>query len=111
MKIKPGVHFNLFHTSMVAVIVAVELVWCRLRLGEPVLTSGTDGEHMATSKHRTGEAGDFRNRFDNGTPHPLDTRAEVTSMLKAELGPDYDVVAEHDHYHIEHDPKGGGGTA
>lgn len=106
MRVKRGVHFALFHTACVAILVAVELTWRRLCLEEPTLTSGTDGEHMPGSKHATGEAGDFRNHHDDGTPHMPELRARVVSMLRGELGPDFDVVAEHDHYHVEHDPRG-----
>lgn len=106
MKVKAGVHFNLFHTSMISVFIAVEVVWWRLRLGEPELTSGTDGEHMEGSKHYIGAAADFGNHFPDWTRHSPGMRIRAVEMLKAELGSDYDVIPEPDHYHIEYDPKG-----
>jgi hypothetical protein len=66
-----------------------------------VLTSVRDGKHKAGSKHYDGLAFDARTwklKAEN-------KEAEVVAVLKKRLGPDYDVVLEGDHIHIEHDPK------
>jgi len=34
--------------------------------------------------------------------------SQAVSMLKSQLGSDYDVVLESDHIHVEYDPKDGG---
>ena len=56
-----------------------------------VVTSGMDGKHMTGSLHYKGLAADLR--------FPL--RDEI----KATLGPNWDVVWEKDHIHVEFDPK------
>ena len=63
------------------------------------ITSIADGKHMEKSKH-----------FDLPLANAFDIR--IWNLLKAigriiskRLGPDYDVVFEGDHFHIEYDPK------
>ncbi len=66
-----------------------------------IVTSTTDGKHMVGSKHYIGYAGDLRRR------HVKDGDIElIDEKLKTELGNDYDVVLESDHWHVEYDPKG-----
>lgn len=62
------------------------------------ITSGTDGKHMAGSRHYIGAALDFRTSNL--------TKKEVTRFMdkmRERLGPDYDVVLESDHVHVERD--------
>jgi len=61
-----------------------------------VITSGTEKEakHMEGSKHYTGEALDFRIWYLR------DSGAFATSLQKL-LGPDFDVVLEPTHLHVE----------
>ena len=66
-----------------------------------VITSCKDGQHSENSLHYSGKALDFRTR-DLDTP---ELRKEVTRSIAAALGPEFDVVDEVDHVHIEHDPK------
>ena len=66
---------------------------------ELVITSGKDGHHMEGSLHYQGKAVDLRiwNIWDS-----------LIARLRKELGPDFDVVLEKDHIHIEldkHDKK------
>ena len=72
------------------------------RLDFPVyITSGTDGRHMVGSKHYSGEAIDVRS-------YNFPSRQGVVAFaekLRLRLGKDYDVVVEHDHIHLEYDPK------
>lgn len=63
------------------------------------ITAGEDGEHMLGSKHYTGEALDVRRRNLSDQ-----TLRQVVSRLAVRLGPDYDIVLEADHIHIERDP-------
>jgi hypothetical protein len=70
-----------------------------------VVTSVKDSKNMATSLHYVGKAFDCRlpSRY-TGSP---DTDKGVHADLKEALGPQFDVILESDHIHIEHDPKGG----
>ena len=63
------------------------------------ITSALDGEHMLGSKHYIGQAIDVRT-FNWGEGQ----KQELRECLRG-LGRDYDVVQEHDHLHIEFDPK------
>lgn len=63
-----------------------------------VLTSARDGKHAPGSLHQVGQALDFRNR---NWPDSIG----MADSLRAKLGPDFDVVLEKDHLHIEFDPK------
>lgn len=61
-----------------------------------VVTSVTDGQHMVGSLHYTGHAADLR-LSGNSPP-------EIARALRAALGPEWDVILEPDHLHIEYDP-------
>ena len=68
-----------------------------------VVTSVKDSKHMSKSLHYLGRA------FDCRLPSRY-TRAEATDGLirddlKSALGPQFDVILESDHLHVEHDPK------
>jgi hypothetical protein len=66
---------------------------------EIVVTSTYEGNHMAGSLHYANKALDFTGRYH--------FRKEYGSILEKKIGPDYDVVIEDDHIHIEYHPKGG----
>ena len=56
-----------------------------------------DGIHKIGSLH-------FKNRaIDFGAPEH--DRGETLRRCKAALGPEYDLLDEGDHWHLEHDPK------
>lgn len=88
-----GVSWRMFHAALVA-----ERIW-RRRNADLVITSANDGKHMKGSKHYSGEALDLR------IWNLMGDEAAVTAELQKELGPDYDVVLEKDHIHLEYDPK------
>lgn len=67
---------------------------------ELTITSGTDGKHMESSLHYKGLALDFRTRDINPSIIP-----RVAASCREVLGPDFDVVQEKDHIHIEFQPK------
>lgn len=67
---------------------------------ELVITSGCEGSHMKGSLHYIGEALDFRTRDLTFAEQVL-----WRDRCVQELGPDYDVVLEKDHLHIEYQPK------
>lgn len=66
---------------------------------EAVITSTYEGTHGAGTLHYANQAYDVR--------LPNDNRSLILARIKGELGPDFDVVHEASHYHIEFDPKGG----
>lgn len=66
-------------------------------LGDTVITSGNDSKHMRGSLHYRGRALDIR-------IHGLAT-ADVhlwAAAIQKRLGPDYQVIVESDHLHVEH---------
>ncbi len=67
---------------------------------ELMLTSITDGKHMEGSLHYKGLA--FDCRVSNV---PQRYRAQLPQLLRSALGPQYDVVDEQTHIHVEFDPK------
>jgi len=84
-----------------AVEVADELMKQHYPNIEFVITSVFDGRHKAGSFHYRGEAFDQRSRSFK-TSKDLN---DYIMMLRKSLGPDYDVLFETDHIHIEYDPK------
>lgn len=99
--IKDGVIFGpeIKHTTR-TIIDAAEYAFGKYGI-QPTITSAMDGNHMATSKHYTGDALDWRIWESD--------RQGVTNNIVFEmryyLGGDYDVVLESDHIHVEYDPK------
>lgn len=64
---------------------------------EFVVTWTTGGTHMKGSLHPKRRAVDFL---------PLPQHEQViTDIAKHILGPDYDIIIENDHNHVEWDPK------
>lgn len=64
-----------------------------------VVTSLADSKHMRKSLHYTGHAVDLRSRHVD----PKDLKP-ILGDLQTSLGPEYDVILESDHYHLEYDP-------
>ena len=64
-----------------------------------VLTSCRDGEHAPYSHHYKGLAFDIR-VWDISRRIP-----EVCQKLQERLGPDYQVINEENHIHVEYDPS------
>lgn len=62
------------------------------------ITSTTDGKHRRDSKHYDSP----HNAEDYGFPEPF---RSFLWLVKKELGPDYDLVVEQDHIHLEFDRK------
>ncbi len=91
-----GVSWQVFHAAIVVEAV-LETFGTEL-----VITSCMDGKHMPTSLHYKGRAFDARSR-DLAPAFQV----HACDEMKKRLGPDYDVVLEKDHFHIEHDPKEG----
>ncbi len=64
------------------------------------VTSMRDSTHSAGSFHHIGNAFDIRYMAYHHN------RDKLVDSLKEALGPDYDVIGESNHIHIEYDPKG-----
>jgi hypothetical protein len=70
---------------------------------EAIITSGGDGKHSRTSKH-------YAENNLSGMIEALDFRTwhvdaeEIAAKARKKLGPDYDVVVEATHLHVEYDP-------
>lgn len=115
MKIKEGVRvFGLRPEILLAVVVARE-VWTQ-HGAELVITSGIEAKHETASFHYLGLAVDLRSHDPAtgqtvftasfaSTSDPAVAASVIASELKAALGPDYDVVLEGDHIHVEFQPK------
>lgn len=67
---------------------------------ELTITAIKEGGHGRKSLHRFGLAFDFRTR--TLSPNAL---GPIASECRHRLGPDYDVIMESDHGHVEYDPK------
>ena len=74
------------------------------RYGAPVvITSCRDGQHMEKSKHYSGDAIDVRLVSKFNTTENVDVK--VLADTRVALGDQFDLVLEHDHYHLELDVK------
>jgi len=68
-----------------------------------VITSAIDSKHGRGSLHYVGHALDFRTKAAGVKPLKAD---RIVANMKAMLGPDFDVLNEGDHIHVEWQPKG-----
>lgn len=102
MMLKKGVNpFALRPELLLALTIAADL-WKHSIGGEMTITSLNDSTHMRTSLHYDGKAADIRTR---GVP-----QAELVRFVQRLYGalgsnPDYDIIIEDDHIHIEYQPK------
>jgi len=87
---------------MIAIICANDFCesMSKAKVYECVVTSGLDSKHGNASLHNMGFALDFRTR-DMG-----DSMVQMyVAYLKDALGPQYDVILESNHIHVEFQPK------
>lgn len=68
-----------------------------------VVTSVKDSKHMAKSLHYQGKA--FDCRLPSRYTRAQETDRLIHADLKEALGPQWDVILESDHLHLEFDPK------
>lgn len=68
---------------------------------ELIITSLVDGKHSETSLHYDGDAADLRTYFFKDKKEI----EQVAQELRERLGPDFDIVVEKDHIHMEFQPK------
>ena len=98
--IKSGVDVRGIQPEILLAIQEAREVYRDLCNAHLIITSLLDGKHMKGSKHYDGLAVDLRIRH----LHEPD-RARVAEAINRALGPQYDVVLESDHIHIELDVK------
>ena len=100
-KIKKGVVLVMIGGSPICFIIEVGLKVFDSAGYDCVITGALDGPHGDRSCHYLMAALDLRNRHI-----PADERPGIVEGLEVQLGKDYDVIDEGDHFHIEYDPKG-----
>jgi len=100
MEIKHGVRLAGIAPEMALAAVVVDSVFRDYGLG-CVITSVTDSDHGTGSLHYCGMAFDLRRRHITDD----DLLRQIMAELKRRLGPDFDVVLEPTHIHVEYDPK------
>lgn len=64
---------------------------------ELIITSTFEGMHSARSLHYGNDAFDMR--------YPLKFSGTIIGGVRRAVGPEYDLVEEDDHIHLEYDPK------
>ena len=97
MLVKLGVDISRLKRPMRRGLKSIDVVF-RRHGREAVITSTYDGNHSPASLHYANLAIDLR------LPTAVMTvLIEITTELKQSLGNNYDVVQEHNHYHIEYD--------
>ena len=84
--------------EMIKAVLHAARVWQLHGMSQLTITSANDGTHKPGSKHYDGDAVDLRT-------WSLPDLLGMADQLRQDLGPDYDVVIEQDHLHIEYDPK------
>lgn len=96
MEKAPGVEVMELRREIRRVIWAAELIFNKFE-EKLVITSTNRGRHKEGSLHYKNRALDLR--------LPERNIEEIAEGIRDFIGPDYDVVVESDHIHVEHDPK------
>ena len=99
MKIKNSVSLRGLSPQMAIACIVIEMEFNEYGV-RPVITSGCDSVHGKGSRHYSGQALDFRTRDVNS-----DDMVILALNIKQSLGPQFDVVLESNHLHVEFDPK------
>lgn len=97
LKRKSNVRFGGIQPEMVVGLMIVRDVF-ESHNEDSILTSVVDGVHGAVSYHRAGFAADIR------LPRLADIEL-IASDCRVRLGPEFDVVVESDHLHVEFDVR------
>lgn len=96
MLIKAGVDISRLRPEIRKKLTGIAAI-CKQIAEELVITSTFEGNHSEGSLHYANLAIDIR--------RPEEGKAYIRVQLGDLLGPDYDIVFESDHVHIEYDPK------
>lgn len=116
MLLKPGIDFSRMGRKCRKSLFTVSEVYQSFGL-EPVITSINDRDHGPGSLHYANDAYDLRvarrcallpGFFDDHSDNVIEWASiefDIYQKIKAKLGPQFDVVKESDHIHVEYDPK------
>lgn len=99
LTLKPDVRITGLRPEVVIAIVVAERAYAEIGCAL-MLTSAIEGAHMRSSLHYAGSAADFQTH--NVAPDKLKPLVE---KIGGALGPDFDVLLESDHPHVEFQPK------
>lgn len=117
MRVLPNVRFSKASPQIFMGAMILSQIIERKIKGYATITSCGDGKHSSpSSKHypdpKTGlvNAMDFRIRDFDGNMNDisaLDNKlsAEIVKEAKEAIGPEFDLIFEMDHLHLEYDPK------
>jgi hypothetical protein len=94
---KPGVPPDGLRPAVWHAVAEVAILFNAMGISVLDITSTTDGQHMAGSRHYLGLAVDIRT-------WKVPNVQKLAASLRAVLGPSYDVVVEETHLHVEFDP-------
>lgn len=98
--LKEGVVLWEMHPKVVEAIEKADRIFVRLAGRPATITSARDGLHSDSSHHYAGRAIDLRSRdLDEATAN------RILRELRTDIGPDFDILLESNHYHVEYDPK------
>ena len=97
MLVKLGVDISRLNREIRRTLNIVENIHKSITNEEAVVSSTYEGNHMPSSLHYKNDAYDISSHQK--------TKKVLRSRISLELGPDFDVVSEEYHVHIEYDPK------
>lgn len=97
IEMKQDVSIDGLRAPMLRALQYALIAWQAAGASRLVVTSTTEGEHTPGSLHPDGLAVDLRIWE---LSHPV----QVAAALELLLGPEYDVVLEDTHVHVEYDP-------
>jgi uncharacterized protein YcbK (DUF882 family) len=97
--LKPDVRIAGLRPEIVLAVLIAERAYAEADC-ELMLTSGIEGAHSRGSLHYAGSAADLRTQSV-----PLEKLKPLVERIRIALGPDFDVVLESNHLHIEFQPK------
>jgi predicted Rdx family selenoprotein len=101
MRFKAGVKLGNVSPQIVLAILVAQEVYSRFDY-DFVVTSITEGVHGKDSLHYSGNAVDLRTK---NAGIGLVQAEMIAKSIREQLTPDFDVVVEPDHIHLEWDPK------
>ena len=99
LSIKPGVRVFGLRPEIVIALQVADGAFKDIGL-DCTVTCGIEGRHAVASLHYSGCAVDIRTR-----DVPTDKLGPLRKTIADRLGPDFDVVQEATHFHIELQPK------
>src|SRR5690606_29818565 len=94
--IKEGVQLCLLDPRLEAQLPTICRIYEQYAGFPPTITCGREGTHLPNSLHYEGRAIDLRTRDLSASQ-----KLEIRAALAERLGPDWDIVLEADHMHVE----------